>query len=364
MGIVYNSKSPRKLYYGNQRVSRAFAGSDIVYVDADDALWDNQQTTLAVANGKLYIGDSEIGNTSDWVDAGLRRDGSAFIYYRNSLEQVGESGFWRSIKGYGLISKSNDYYRWSVGTLSKIDTSDIIHEPWDCLVTDRIIADESGALFYYSGGVVPVSVPDAITEWGGWGRAQLYSGAIDVLVGDGNLYALTYDYEGKTAEMEAFGHLNDGGWSNSLAYSVGIHNGELIVISYHSSDHNTVTMTPLQEEFPGLYPDVASGTRWVSVAGVSPHIRVGSASSETGQLFAVTETGELWGIALLNISNQKFTTKFPGNNWHSVRAGYEVNGSYYHDSEVYAVDNYGEVYLARANMSALGDISHTLLKLG
>lgn len=370
--IVMSNKIAKQLYYGDKNIIKAFAGNKMVYADPDVVLWRNKCTPWAIANGKLYGETEEMSASSDWVDAGLRKDGTAYVGSLYNLVEIDNGGYWKEVQGDLLLSKDGEIYAsYTPPTVKHIDTSDVYHAPWETFVSHRLIKDSDGGYYFYPGetsvSVVPITLPYEHTEINWVGRASLYSSAPYIYMAGGNLFTITYDYNTHTANFKEFGNLNDGKWSKFFANSVGLHDGELMSIEYEDTTEHAPTIIPLKdsEYGSGIYPDVPDNTRWVSVAGNNPALRIGSTSSDDGSLFAVNEQGELWCIS--NSYGSFFrpvTAKFPGNNWHAVIAGYSIDYGYIYPNYTYAITAYGEIYYVSNSTGVFGDVEFDVVKLG
>lgn len=369
--IVMSNRIAKQLYYGDKNIIKAFAGNKMVYADPDAVLWRNKCTPWAIANGNLYKEKEKISTSNDWVDAGLRKDGTAYIDHGvDGLVEIDNGGYWKEFQGDYLLSKDGEFYvSYTPPTVKHIDTSDVPHSPWETFVSHVLIKDADGGYYFYPGepavSVVPVTLPYEHTEINWVGRATLYSSTPFIYMAGGNLFTITYDYNTHSANFKEFGNLNDGQWSKFFANSVGIHDGELMSIESKDTTEHALSIIPLKDSVPGIYPDVPDDTRWVSVAGNNPGCIIGSSSSDRGSLFAVNEQGELWAIS--NSYGSYFrpvTAKFPGNNWHTVIAGYAIDYGYIYPSCTYAINMYGEIYYVNCRYRGTADIEFDIVKLG
>ena len=366
MAIMYSNQLARQMYYGGKRITKAFAGDNLVYTDPSACLWNNRYDGLAVVNGRLYRYTEEIGDTNDWIDAGLRKNGTAYKYWGVSgLLEIDNGEFWQDIRDYMLISKEGELYAsYFPPKVDLVDTSDVAHAPWKRFLSPTIIEDSDGNIFYYPGwvnrkSVLPLTLPSV-------GAAVFYAHVYghsneEMIVANGNIYQVIVDYDAETVSLQEYGNLNDGKWSSSFALSVGIHDGELMHIGYKNSDNPGAYIVPLKEVKRDVFPDVPSDTKWVSVSGVwgSPAVE------NRGTLFAVTEQGDLWRIGYYDDKYTPATAKFPGNNWYGVIQSYSSSGgSGSSGNYTYAITIYGEVYYVTSRRNALNNnVEFTMKKL-
>lgn len=312
MSLVYQNQTARELYYGSQKILRAYAGSRKVFDRFRGHLWKNCFAgDYYIFEGKLYSGGgTQITEFDDWIDVGLRNGGLLYEVSETTATRKGSDTGWTAIRG-GAAMRNGKLYQ--VSNLSQIggnydDFAELCNEYY---------AIRNGQVCSAQDGTAISGLPS-----GNWIVSLMSIGRLYRTLGiiDGTLY----DLDGNSVIDSTKTWTSIGGvWGTYYyftAYSIAVGDGQLFGV-YRSGSSSKIAQ-------------LDTNTGWGKVSGSFVH-----SSSSDYAAFALRD-GELYSVT--GTPNDATVTRIgTESDWRDVCGMYDPSNTQF---GAYAVKSNGALY--------------------
>ena len=334
MSIYRGSVKAETLYYGGQKIRRVYAGSTLVFDTFHGRTWRNTLYGYYILRGKLYYtgGGSavQVGAYDDWIDVGLRANGTLWSLDGSTAKPVGNDTGWTDVAG-SIALKAGKLYSIYGTTATQVGS----YDDYDALFNfaaarrDQTMYSTSGEQISALSEVTGNWHMGPVAAWLDFGVAicdgKLYKTNSPILVDDAGTWT---DCDGMVSRRRY-----DSFWGKNipLLCSVGIRDGNLCAIA--ASNRSTAVVSVLDQ----------SGN-WQSVTGLFGESYDGNTKYYA---YALKTTGALYCLGW-NGSASTLTQVGSSTNWKHI-FGCDEPRTY----SAFAVNSDKKLYKLNSNTATL-----------
>lgn len=339
--IYRGSNKAETLYYGSQKIRRAYAGNTLVFDGYVGRTWRNCVADYYILRGKLYYtgGGSavQVGTYDDWIDVGLRANGTIWYLNGATATQIGNDTGWTDIFGMDRARKDGKLYTISNGTATQVGN----YSDYDTLF-NVFFARRANTLYNAQTGE-PVSENSGITgNWYMGPNAVWFALHFGICNGDLCMTTRTtpIDNNGTWTDIDGFASYRNtiAEITFPLSFAVGIRDGNLYSIG--ATSRYTPHITTLDQS--GNWRSVSGAFGAGLYSGTMTYFYAYALKS-TGALYSIKWVGTTWTDRTAELTQIE-----PSMTWKRV-CGCDINGSY----SAFAVSNDNKLYKLNSNTATL-----------